>query len=100
MVLKKKKKKEKKKPQKQITQTQHPPIQQKTQERFIKKKNKKSQNQEKYNKNGELDMKDLLAMAAFDLALQNVVLKERNDTSPFTDKIQELTTELEGYLKK
>ncbi len=55
---------------------------------------------EKYNKHGELDMKDLLAMAAFDLALQNVVLKERNDTSPFTDKIQELTTELEGYLKK
>ena len=45
-------------------------------------------------------MKDLLAMAAFDLALQNVVLKERNDTSPFTDKTQELTTELEGYLKK
>ncbi|WP_165156612.1 cell division protein ZapA [Parabacteroides sp. ZJ-118] len=55
---------------------------------------------ENYNKNGELDTKDLLAMAAFDLALQNVELRERNETSPFTDKIQELTTELEGYLKK
>ena len=38
----------------------------------------------------EVDTKDLLAMVAFQLSMHN----------PFTDKIQELTTELEGYLKK
>ena len=48
----------------------------------------------------EVDTKDLLAMVAFQLSMQNLELEKRNDTNPFTDKIQELTTELEGYLKK
>lgn len=47
-----------------------------------------------------VDTKDLLAMAAVHLALQNVELQENNDTSPFTKRIQELTAELEGYLKE
>ncbi|RHJ92469.1 cell division protein ZapA [Parabacteroides bouchesdurhonensis] len=46
------------------------------------------------------DMKDLLAMAAVHLALQNLQLKDKNDTSPFTEKIQQLTDELEEYLKE
>ena len=37
---------------------------------------------------------------AFQLSMHNLELEKRNDTNPFTDKIQELTTELEGYLKK
>ena len=45
----------------------------------------------------EVDTKDLLA---FQLSMHNLELEKRNDTNPFTDKIQELTTELEGYLKK
>ena len=47
-----------------------------------------------------VDTKDLLAMVAFQLSMHNLELEKRNDTNPFTDKIQELTTELEGYLKK
>lgn len=45
-----------------------------------------------------VDTKDLLAMAAVHLALQNLELQDKNDTSPFTKKIQELTADLEGYL--
>ena len=53
----------------------------------------------------EVDTKDLLAMVTFQLSVENLMLhnlelEKRNDTNPFTDKIQELTTELEGYLKK
>ena len=52
------------------------------------------------NKNSDVHVKDLLAMVAFQLSMHNLELEKRNDTNPFTDKIQELTTELEGYLKK
>ncbi len=53
----------------------------------------------RYGHNEDVDTKDLLAMVAFHFAKNCVTLEERNDTSPFTEKIQELTTELEGYLK-
>ena len=43
--------------------------------------------------------KDLLAMVAFQLSMTNLQLEDKNDTSPITDKIQELTGELEQYLK-
>jgi len=46
-----------------------------------------------------LDVKDLLAMVAFQLSMNNLQLEDRNDTDPFTDKIQQITTELEMYLK-
>lgn len=47
----------------------------------------------------DVDVKDLLAMVAFQLSMQNLKLEEMNDTSPFTEKIQELTTQMESYLK-
>ena len=50
-------------------------------------------------KYSEVDVKDLLAMVAFQLSVENVKLEEKNDTSPFTERIQELTDELESYLK-
>lgn len=50
-------------------------------------------------KYSDVDVKDLLAMVAFHLSVENVELEEKNDTSPFTEKIQELTDELEGFLK-
>jgi len=46
-----------------------------------------------------LDVKDLLAMVAFQLSMNNLQLEDKNDTDPFTDKIQQITTELEMYLK-
>lgn len=47
----------------------------------------------------DVDTKDLLAMVAFQLSLQNLQLEGKHDTSPFIEKIQTLTDELEGYLK-
>ena len=47
----------------------------------------------------DVDVKDLLAMVAFQLSMNNLQLEDKNDTSPITDKIQELTGELEQYLK-
>ena len=47
----------------------------------------------------DVDVKDLLAMVAFQLSMQNLTLEEKNDTSPFTERIQELTVQLESYLK-
>ena len=62
-------------------------------------RNKMLQYRNRFNKS-DVDVKDLLAMVAFQLSMHNLELEKRNDTNPFTDKIQELTTELEGYLKK
>ena len=50
-------------------------------------------------KYSEVDVKDLLAMVTFQLSVENLKLEDKNDTSPFTEKIQELTDELESYLK-
>jgi cell division protein ZapA len=47
----------------------------------------------------EVDVKDLLAMVTLQLSIENLKLEEKNDTTPFTYKIQELTNELETYLK-
>ena len=44
--------------------------------------------------------KDFLAMVAFDFACNNLKLEDRNDTSPFTNKIEELTQELEEHFRK
>lgn len=48
----------------------------------------------------ELDIKDLLAMVAIHLSKNNLELEGKNDTAPFTEKISELTAELEEYLKR
>ncbi len=37
-------------------------------------------------------------MVTFQLSVENLKLEDKNDTSPFTEKIRELTGELEGYL--
>ena len=50
-------------------------------------------------KYSEVDVKDLLAMVTFQLSVENLMLEDKNDTSPFTEKIQELTNKLESYLK-
>ena len=47
----------------------------------------------------EVDVKDLLAMVAFQLSMSNLQLEKKNDTNPFTEKIQELTDDIENYLK-
>ncbi|WP_321518530.1 cell division protein ZapA [uncultured Bacteroides sp.] len=44
--------------------------------------------------------KDFLAMVAFDFACNNLKLEEKNDTSPFTNKIEELTQDLEEHFSK
>jgi cell division protein ZapA len=38
------------------------------------------------------------AMAALDLSFENISMKHRNDTLPFTEKLGELTRELEAYI--
>ena len=38
-------------------------------------------------------------MVTFQLSIENLQLEDRNDTKPFTDKIQELTSDLEDYLR-
>lgn len=47
----------------------------------------------------DLTEKDLLAMVTLQLSIENLKLEDKNDTSPFTDKILQLTSELEAYLK-
>ncbi len=47
-----------------------------------------------------LEDKDLLAMVAVQLAMDIIPLETKNDTEPFTDKIQVWTKKLEDYLKK
>lgn len=47
----------------------------------------------------DVDVKDLLAMVALHLSMDKLQLEDRNDTTPFTDKIQQITTELELYMK-
>ena len=50
-------------------------------------------------KYSDVDVKDLLDMVTFQLSVENLKLEDKNDTSPFTEKIQELTDELESFLK-
>lgn len=45
------------------------------------------------------DIKELLAMVSLEMAVKRLQLEEKNDTAPFTDKIQQLTKELEVYLE-
>lgn len=47
-----------------------------------------------------IEERDLLAMVSIQLAMELIQLEDKNDTKPFTDKIQQLTHELETYLKK
>ena len=46
-----------------------------------------------------VDEKDLLAMVTLQLSMDKLKLEKKNDTSPFSEKIQQLTIELESFLK-
>ena len=41
----------------------------------------------------------IIAMVAYQFALENLKMKKRNDTRPYADKIEELTEVLETYFK-
>lgn len=41
----------------------------------------------------------IIAMVAYQFALENLKMKSRNDTRPYADKIEELTEVLETYFK-
>ena len=58
------------------------------------------QYRQRFSAEAKLDTDDLLAMVAFQLSLTNLQLENLHDTGPITDKVQQLTNELEDYLKK
>ncbi len=62
-------------------------------------RNKMLQYRQRYAKS-DVDVKDLLAMVALQLSINNLQLEDKNDTQPFTEKIQALTNKLELYLKE
>ena len=41
----------------------------------------------------------IIAMVAYQFALENLKMKNQNDTRPYADKIEELTEVLETYFK-
>ena len=47
-----------------------------------------------------LEPERIIAMVAYQFALENLQLKDRNDTEPYTAKIKELTEVLETYFKE
>ncbi len=47
-----------------------------------------------------LSPEKLLAMVAYQFSLEKLELAERNDTQPYTAKIEELTNVLEAYFRK
>ncbi len=57
------------------------------------------QYRKKFSGEPDLTDKELLAMVTLQLSIENLKNEHRNDTSPFTEKILELTQELEDYLK-
>ena len=40
------------------------------------------------------------AMAALELAFENISMKDKNNTEPYQEKLKELTKEIEQYLSK
>ncbi len=42
----------------------------------------------------------IIAMVAYQFALENLQMKDHNDTQPYAEKIEELTEMLESYFKK
>lgn len=42
----------------------------------------------------------ILAMVAYHFSLKSLLEEDRNDTKPFTDKIKELTDEMESYMNE
>lgn len=44
--------------------------------------------------------KQIATMVAYQFALENLKLKQQNDTAPFADKIKELTEKLEKHFEE
>ena len=47
-----------------------------------------------------VSLERIIAMVAYQFALENLQLKDRNDTEPYTAKIKGLTEVLETYFKE
>lgn len=54
-------------------------------------------NQERYQ---NVSPERIMVMVAYQFALENLQMKDRNDTEPYTMKIKELTEALEAYFKE
>lgn len=54
-------------------------------------------NQERYQ---NVAPERIMVMVAYQFALENLQMKDRNDTEPYTMKIKELTEALEAYFKE
>ena len=48
----------------------------------------------------DLDSNNHWAMAALELAFNNVSNKDKNDTKPYVEKLEELTKELDSFISK
>ena len=48
----------------------------------------------------DLDSNNHWAMAALELAYSAISMKGKNDTKPYTEKLEELTKELEAYISR
>ena len=49
---------------------------------------------------GEQDSKDILAMAAFQIALSNTEMQQRNDKSLFIEELKNLNDDISDFLKE
>lgn len=47
----------------------------------------------------DVDIKDLLAMVALQLSVDNLNLENKNDVGPFVEKIETLNSKLKEYLE-
>ncbi len=47
-----------------------------------------------------ISIEKILTMVAYQFALENLKMKDRNDTLPYASKINELTEVLEDYIKR
>ena len=47
----------------------------------------------------KLELKDLLTMAAIHISVENLLLKQKRDTSPLLEVIEKLDKELDDYLQ-
>lgn len=47
-----------------------------------------------------LEPEKIIAMVAYQFSLERLQLMQRNDTSPYVEKVKELTELLEDYLRK
>ena len=47
-----------------------------------------------------LEPEKIIAMVAYQISLEKLQLMQRNDTTPYTEKVKELTELLEDYFQK